>query len=141
MVDSEKRRFAGELIAKYLSREITNDELSDDFPRDKQDPALEAIWWNLWPYYDDTHSHKAEGKHELKSEAKDLFERCAAFLRTGLEYEWPAYQWIAFENLLRWLPSIRKRIERRFDEFKSHGDFEVWPFIRRDDYAKFASQK
>ena len=80
MVNPEKRRFASELIAKYLSLEITSDELNDDFPDDDIDPALEAIWSNLWIYYCDR-SHKAEGECELPPEAKDLFKRCAAFLR------------------------------------------------------------
>jgi hypothetical protein len=140
MVDSEKRRTASELIAKYLSLEVNSDELSDDFPRDKRDPALGAIWFNLWPYYSDT-PHKAEGKHQLSPEAKELFGRCAAFLRTDLEYEWPPYKWISFEYSLWRLFGLGKRLEQKFDEFKSHGDFDVWPFIRREDYAKFASTR
>src|SRR6267378_6006063 len=99
MVNSEKRRLASELITKYLSLEITSDELNDDFPQDNSDPALEAIWSNLWFYYSDR-SHKAEGKYELPPEAKDLFERCVAFLRTDLEYEWPPTQWISFKYAL-----------------------------------------
>ena len=139
MVNPEKRRFARELITKYLSREITNDDLNDDFPHDKEDPALTAIWRNLWPHYSDNYSHKAEGKHQLSPEANDLFVRCAAFLRTELEYEWPAFKWISFEYLFWRALGCGKRLERKFDEFQSHGDFEVWPFIRREDYAKFAS--
>jgi hypothetical protein len=138
MVNSEKRRFASELIAKYLSREITNDSLRDKFPRDERDPALRAIWSNLWLHYSDTHSHKAEGKHQLTSEVNHLFDRSAAFLRTDLEYEWPAYKWIGSENVLWRFFGFGKRIEQKFNEFKSHGDFEVWPFIRREDYVKFA---
>jgi hypothetical protein len=141
MVDSEERQIASELIAKYLSLEITNDELSDDFPRDKRDPALEAIWWNLWLHYSDTHSHKAERKHQLSPEAKELFERGAAFLRTDLEYKWPPYKWIGFEYALWRLLGLGQRLEQKFDVFKSHGDFEVRPFIRREDYTKFASTR
>ncbi len=138
MVNSEKRRFASELIAKYLSLEITSDDLNDEFPDDKGDPALEAIWCNLWPYYSD-YSHKAEGKHELSPDANDHFERCVAFLRSDLEYEWPATEWISFKYALWRLMGLGKRIERGMEEFNSHGDFEVWPFIRREDYTKFAS--
>jgi hypothetical protein len=141
MIISEKRRVASELIAKYLSRAITNDELNEDFPRDRRDPALEAIWWNLWPHYCDTHSHKAEGKHQLSREAIDLFARCATFLRTELEYEWPAHKWMGFEYLLWRVLGCGKRVERNFDEFKNHGDFDVWPFIRREDYTRFAPER
>ena len=141
MVISEKRRLASELISRYLSREITNDRFSEDFPRDRRDPALDAIWSNLWPYYCDTHSHRAEGKHQLSAEAIDLFVRCIAFLQTELEYEWPAHKWIGFEYLLWRLLRRGKRVERKFDAFKSHGDFEVWPFIRRDDYTQFAVER
>ena len=137
MVNLEKRRFASQLISKYLSLEITNDDLSDDFPRDKSDQAFAAIWENLWGYYDYMYTHKAEGKHQLLGEDRKLFERCALFLRTDLEYEWPPHDWISFKYLLWRLLRRRTWIEQKFDEFKSHGDFEVWPFIRREDYAKF----
>jgi hypothetical protein len=136
MVNSEKRHVASEMITKYLSLEITSDELSDDFPRDKSDPALGAIWENLWAYCDDMYSHKAEGKHQLPEEDRELFERCALFLRTDLEYEWPAFTWISFKWLLWRVLGRPQRIEQELDEFKTHGDFEVWPFIRREDYAK-----
>ena len=141
MVNSEKRRFASQLITKYLSLEITNDDLSDDFPHDESDPAFGAIWNNLWAYYDDMYSHKAEGKHQLVGGGRELFERCALFLRTDLKYEWPPFEWISFKYLLWRLLGRQKRIEQKFDEFKSHGDFEVWPFIRREDYAKFALEQ
>ena len=97
MVNSEKRRFASQLITKYPSLEITNDDLSDDFPHDESDPAFGAIWNNLWAYYDDMYSHKAEGKHQLLGGDRELFERCALFLRTDLEYEWPPFEWIKFQ--------------------------------------------
>lgn len=136
MVIPDKRRIASELIARYVSLEIDNDHLSDDFPRDKRDPALHAIWCNLWFHYSDT-NHKAEGKHQLSAEVRDLFDRCAAFLQTDLEYEWPAFKWINIGYGLRRLLGFGKRLDQKFDEFKSHGDFEVWPFIRREDWAKF----
>src|SRR5438132_7040666 len=39
--------------------------------------------------------HRIDQKHELALEARNLFKRCAAFLASDLEYEWPPYKWVA----------------------------------------------
>lgn len=137
MVNPAKRRFASELIEKFVSAEITNDALSDDFPRDKQDPALEAIWWELWQHYSDMYSHKAEGKHQLSLEEVELFRRSVLFLRSNLEYEWPAHKLVSWRHFALRVMGIAKRMDKRLDEeFRSHGDYQLWPFIRREDYAE-----
>ena len=60
MVNREKRQMAGQLIERFVSCEVTSDEFCDAFRVDKSDPALEAIYWNVWFFYSDTHRHKLE---------------------------------------------------------------------------------
>lgn len=139
MVSHEKRRRAKELIDKFLNCDITNTDFAYAFPADNDDRALRAIRSNLWPYYCDTHVHKLEGTHSLGDEEKELFRRCSAFLRSGLEYEWPPHRWIGFRYGLMRLLGLGKRVEEGFESFKKHGDFAVWPFIRRQDYEKYVT--
>jgi hypothetical protein len=134
MVNREKRQVAKQLIEQFTSCEITNDDFRDGFPIDKLDPALEAIYCNLWVHYSDTRKHKLEEKHTLGPEAKELFRRCAAFLGTDLEYEWPPYKWVSVRWVFLRLFRLTKRIDQEFEIFKAHGDFTVWPFIRERDY-------
>jgi hypothetical protein len=136
MVNAEKRQIAKRLVERFLACEITNDEFNDTFPRDKADPALEAIHSNLWSYYDEQHTHKLDGRHTLQPETRGLFERCAAFLASGLEYEWPSYNWISPKYGLMRLFGLSRKINDEFERFKTSGSFEVWPFIREADYRR-----
>lgn len=68
-----------------------------------------------------------------------MFSRCAAFLGTDLEYEWPPYQWVSLRALFLRLIRRMKKIDQEFELFKSHGDFHVWPFFREDDYLRAIS--
>ena len=141
MVNPEKRQMAKRLIERFLACEITNDEFNDTFPRDKEDPALEAIYSNLWSYYDERQTHKLDGQHTLQPESREMFERCAAFLSAGFEYEWPPYNWISPKYALMRLFGFSRKINDEFDRFKSSGSFEVWPFIREQDYRMALSSK
>jgi hypothetical protein len=89
MVSRPDRQKASELIERLANGEISNDEFDDSYPRRSPDRALEPISANIWFFYTDMHSHKLVGKHALNADARALFARCAAFLRSDLEYEWP----------------------------------------------------
>ncbi|MFZ1918452.1 MAG: hypothetical protein WAU58_12825 [Terriglobales bacterium] len=85
MVDRTKRLEAAGLIEKFAAREVTNFEFEDRFPR-SADPALHAVHTVMWSAYSDIREHRLDGTHALKQEARDVFERCALFLRTDTEY-------------------------------------------------------
>jgi hypothetical protein len=140
MVNEEKRLRAKDLVERFMACEITNDEFNDSFPFDDSDPALKEIYCNIWPFYCDTHTHKLDGKHRLSPEAKRLFTRCAAFLGSNFEYEWPPHKWIDLTRPFVRLFGRGKKIDEQFERFKAHGDFEVWPFIRKEDYAKLSEK-
>src|SRR5579875_3551490 len=136
MVDREDRQKACELIERLANCEITNYDFDDNFPRRSRDGAIKPIFDNIWFHYSDTHTHKLVGKHALSPEARNLFERCTAFLQSDLEYEWPDCDWIALRRILLRLLGKAHAIERRFEEFKAAGDFDVWPFLRRSDWQR-----
>lgn len=134
MVNYPERQKACELIGRLANAEITNDEFDESYPRRSPDSALEPIFANIWLYYSDNHTHRLVGKHALNADARALFCRCAAFLRSDLEYEWPEYAWIDPKRIVLRMLGQGKKIERRFEDFKAAGDFDVWPFLRHSDW-------
>lgn len=134
MISQPDRQKACELIEKLANREITNDEFDDCYPRRSTDRALEPIFANIWFSYSDLHTHRLAGKYALNADARELFSRCAAFLRSDLEYEWPEYTWIDLKRILLRLLGQDHKIEQSFERFKAAGDFEFWPFLRRSDW-------
>jgi hypothetical protein len=141
MVNRAKRKIASDLIERLLAGEITNDDFDAAFPRDKDDPALGAIYERLWFYWDDRRTHTLTGKDALDDAARALFERCRAFLDSDLEYEWPLKLSVAPLSLflLRAL-RLRKAAERREREaeerIRSIGDADAWPFLRAQDLRR-----
>jgi hypothetical protein len=136
VVDRSSRDKAAVLVRQFKECQITNDEFERRYPRDSHDLAVRRIYERIWCFYDDLSTHKLEGRHALSSEAQGLFERCALFLESDREYEWPPDPLASPWGLLRWLPPARRKMEQQEREFQSAGDFEVWPFLRRGDYEK-----
>jgi len=136
MVNREQRAEARELILQFMAGEITNDDFGDVFPAKTEDAALRAIDQMLWFWYDDLKTYRLTGKHELVPKEKELGERCALFLSTDLEYEWPD---LGHHGLLNPILAFiggewfrRKRVEQA----KKLGDYSVWPFFRIVDYER-----
>ena len=138
MVVADKRQRAQQLIEQFLSCEIDNEAFDDGFPVDDRDPAFAAIHDNLWMYYSESYTHKLEGKDTLPPAARNLFVCSAAFLGTNLEYEWPVRKWISIKYALLRLLGLGKLIDQECKDFDRRGDFDVWPFIRRAEYQRFA---
>jgi hypothetical protein len=141
MVNRGKRDLARQLIEKFLAAEIANDDFVDNYPcREKEDRAVVAIYERLWGYWDDRHTHKLTGKHELNPEGRALFERCIAFLNSDLEYEWPAIKWWSFSRAFLRKIGLRKRADDEADQYIGEmtgiGKFELWPFVREEDLAR-----
>jgi hypothetical protein len=65
-----------------------------------------------------------------------------AFLDSGLEYEWPpalqAPLSLAFLRLVRLRKKVEQRERQALDKLRALGDWEVWPFVRKSDYRRFA---
>lgn len=125
---------AASLIRSYLDGKIDNHEFADGFPHDKNDPALHAIEQRLWFHYDDVRTHYCE--FQPHSGVGMLFRRCALFLNTRLDYEWPE---LSHHNLAH--PIVRILTGQLFRskairKAKSAGDYAVWPFLRNSDFEE-----
>ena len=143
MVNREKRDLARQLVKKLLAGDITNDDFVNNYPcREKKDRAVVAIYERLWGYWDDRHTHKLTGKHELNPEAKALYERCIALLNSDLEYEWPTIEWWSFSRAFLRMIGLRKRVDQKADQYieemRARGKWDVWPFIREEDLARWS---
>jgi hypothetical protein len=141
MVNRTQRTMASSLVRKLLAGESTNDEFENQFPRDPADPALQAVYRWLWFFWDDRKTHKLTEGHALKEEGRQLFERCAAFLDSDLEYEWPSSSHMApvsliLLRLLRLRKATEDRERKEMERIRSFGDYDVWPFLRTQDWRR-----
>ena len=106
---------------------ISNREYERRFPRSKHDPALWGIYSNIWFCYSDTSEHILTGKNELTDGA--FIERCLLFLKSDLEFQWPATKLRLWYPLLR-LIGLGRIVNRQVGKELSIGDKEVWPFLK-----------
>src|SRR5579863_10551880 len=90
MIRRQERDLAASLLEQYWSGKISSDDLENDFPFDKGDPALEGIYERLWFYWDSYHRQSYNDKQGDPAVAA-LFQRGIAFLRSDLEYQWPLW--------------------------------------------------
>jgi hypothetical protein len=146
MIKRDARRSAAQLVRRFRECEITNFEFENDWPVSREDLALRAIGTMLWSAYDDHHEHRLEGRHALTDDGRQLFDRCALFLASDHNYEWPEHNFLGIAGLGPWFRVLTlgfswlldQWIERRHHRFRAMleaaGDFDVWPFLRRRDY-------
>jgi hypothetical protein len=132
MVDRRSRVIGATVLRDFIDGRITNDEFMEKFPR-STDPALNAILEFTWMQFSDLRVHKLAGHDAPTFGRRALLERCCVFLKTELEFEWPLPKHPVAWGLLQ-IITFGLRFRRFDEEYKSKGEFEVWPFIRRSDY-------
>ena len=138
MVDVEARHRAAELLQRVLTSGVSNYELDDMWPESK-DEGIVAIGDRIWCFYDDFPEQIVK-KDSLPTEILDIISRCWIFLRGSTEYSWPAFDFR--QDGLGFFASVfagKKAREQRWSEFKSAGDFNVWPFLTRKEYERESS--
>ena len=140
MVDRQARDSAVKVLRTFMDGTISNYKYDDTFPKSGSDPALAAIWTNLWFYYSDVREHTLGAKHALTPEARALFERSLLFLKSDLEFQWPSPKLKLRFGLLRLLGFGRK-LRQREEREMSVGDKDFWPFLHQADYQKIAQSK
>jgi hypothetical protein len=133
MVDRINRNEGLKTLRDLLDGRITNDEFINRFPRAEQDPALAAILQATWMQFSDRRTHKLTGRDSPAPELRVVLERCCAFLSTNLEFQWPPSKARIGKGLLQ-LVGLGRPLEAADNEYKSAGDFDVWPFLERSDY-------
>jgi hypothetical protein len=141
LVDRANRDVGATVLRDLADGRITNDEFMRRFPRGTDDPALRAISDFAWTQFSDLRTHTLTGRDSPTLERRTALERCYLFLRTDLEFEWPAPTDSVGRGLLQIL-TLGRLFRPSQEEYKSKGDFEVWPFLRRSDYeARTRSQR
>jgi hypothetical protein len=117
MVNRELRDKAAILIRQFAAGHIANFEYDDGYPIDSNDPILHEVYAQIWTCYDDIKHHTLTGRHALKDDGKEFFHRCALFLESELEYEWPS---VGF--------SLSAPILRLVGRKPAEVDESIWPF-------------
>ena len=135
MVNRDKRSAAADLIQRLLDGKLPGDTFLDEFPRDRNDRALPAVYERLWFYFDDRRTQLLSRDDPGYDRPRELLERCRDFLRTDLEYDWPSTFRAPLSLILLRLFGTRaaaKNLERReAEKLTQFGDLEEWPFHRR----------
>ncbi len=154
MVDEVARLCAADLVEMLRDGGISNFDFEESWPLyDRRDKAVIAVETMLWRYYDDGFEHKLTDEgHLLDSEGHKTFSRCAAFLRSNLEYEWPDDNFASVGGfglpgrvlslglsilVERWL---RRREVQKLSNLSVIGANATWPFLTFADLTAQQSQ-
>jgi hypothetical protein len=132
LVDRRNRDDGAALLRDLIDGRITNDEFLGKFPK-STDPALQAIYYFAWGQFSDLRVHKLTGHDGPPPERLAFLERCYLFLKTDLEFEWPVPKPSIGKGLLE-LVGLQRWFRASEEKYKSRGEFDVWPFLRRSDY-------
>jgi len=141
MVDRGARLQAAAAIKGIVGQQISWDKYEETMllgysaPDDR---ALRAAYTYLWFCYSDF--GETVLADTLTAEGKAAVDRWYAFLLSDLEYPWPESELMSFLGLLRWLPPVKRCLERRAAAFKAAGDVNTWPFVSIEDYQRVKAQ-
>src|SRR5690554_6466485 len=178
MVDRERRKklafhlrhlavglISNDEFEDYVTDDVTFGWLPEQYYRSKEakfdDPIIRPMLELSWCLYSDLKEHKLTGNDRLTDEALKDIARYILFLHSDFEYEWsyldPTNPLIrfSFKDLLLSILTLGKHYrhkiterEQQFDEFKNTGNYDLWPFIDKDQYEQqlknqpfFAGQK
>jgi len=133
MVERCKRDKAATVIRDLIDGKITNEEFMRQFPRSGDDPALPAILTAAWMQFSDRRIHRLTGRDTPTPDSRAVLERCWLFLATELEFQWPPRKSRVGKGLLQ-LIGFGGPFLASDQVYRSHGDFEVWPFLKTSDY-------
>ena len=103
-VEKKDRDKAAELIASWLSSNITNYELDDQWDYDSKDCAVADIGKELWRHYSDSPEYRLKVSY-LSTEEQLLLKRCLSFLQSEEKYL-P----VAYEVEFSWKPNFISRL-------------------------------
>jgi hypothetical protein len=134
MIDRAARDVLALALRRLACGRITNDEF-DASLRSSEDIAVIAIADAAWTLYDDFREHYLKGRDALPPQAKRGVARCLLFLRSDLEYPWPARK-LAARDIARFFANvftlgIFSRVSPPRPNPDDASDMSVWPFFSR----------
>jgi hypothetical protein len=129
----------GWLPEQYYRSKVAKDE--------NDDPIIKPMLELCWGLYDDTRNHKLIKSDELTKDGLRIIARCILFLHSDREYEWPYFNTnnpllrFSIKDLIFSILTLghyyrNKREEQiiSYYEWQKLGDYDVWPFFRKEDY-------
>ena len=144
MIDTYKRQVAKKLIEGFLNGLFTNDDVANDYPRDKRDPALAAIYERLWFLWDDRGTYKLTHRDGLEPANQALIDRSIAFLDSDLEYLWPQENLVSIPQVISRLLHLKGLELRRSHKWRQSArgsaDTLFWPFASEDELKRATGQ-
>jgi len=136
MVALEKRRQAAQLLLDFYKGRITNDQMEDAWPSDKDDAVLRKIQWAAWGLYSDLREESIAPKLRKRYITAKGIHRCLVFLKSGFEYEW-----VGFGLSKGLVPRMLDLFDKHRREINRAVDQSVWPFYRQRDYTQAWKQQ
>jgi len=133
VIDVEARKKAAEVVRHFISGRMTNFDFEKNMPA-TADLAVRAIEESLWLVYDDFEKHKLDAEWALPSCTKSQMVRWVMFLHTDEEYHWPTFSYPGLRPLKHVFVSRLLNKPRREHEFMSSGEYDVWPFISKEQF-------
>ena len=138
MVDRESRNRLAESLRHLVSGQITNDQFETAAWIESDDSVIDTVKWQAWLLYGDLHEHKLTGSDAVSKSDRRVVARFILFLQSDLEYEWPRHPYDGVVGVVARVLSyvlsfgaIPRHVDKRW---KAAGDFDVWPFLRREEY-------
>jgi hypothetical protein len=132
MIERRNRDIGAAVLRDLIDGRITNEDFARRFPS-SSDSGLRAVRYFAWGQFSDLRIHTLTGRDRPQPERITVLERCYLFLKTDFEFEWPMSEPSIGRGLLQIL-TLGRLFRISDEEYKSKGDFEVWPFIRKSDY-------
>lgn len=132
-MDIKARKEAAEVVRQFISGRITNFDFEKKMPP-TDDWGVHAIEDSLWYVYDDFIRHRLAGDWKLPEEVKSRMTRWVIFLHSEEEYRWPRIGCPGLRPSKHGLVSRLFSGPRREREFMQSGDYDVWPFVSREQF-------
>jgi hypothetical protein len=132
MIDRSARDTAARLLEKFVSGEISNDEMMDSWPASR-DIALGQIAYHLTSTTDDMKEYRFSAA-EAPPELSELYTRTAHFLRSNYEYMWPQFSDLGATILAILTLGVSRVLSApMIRRFRAAGDVQAWPYLRTED--------
>jgi len=162
MIDHERRKKLRHLSVGLISNDKFENNIMDDvtkgwlpeqYRRSKQakfdDQIIVPMLELCWGLYSDTRNHKLTAKDQLSQESLKIIARCILFLHSGIEYEWPDFDFMnpifkfSVKELIitvltfgKYYRDKRQEQKQSYLDYQKIGTHEYWPFFSLADYTE-----